>query len=252
MKKLTEIKKRLQTFTIEGLDGRLSKRFSNLDNKPINECECGCGCMTCADECKPYCPSEPQIVWYYSEKDVVNKLERDVKIQDLINMNSQFTKSKFHYIPDHNEGIEILYFNDTFNNQNNASTNTGVSNDELKVSTSKQDGYNGFYVNDDLHQYLQDLCNTYELQWPVILRKNDGSWQAFFVKYGGSNGKTGSIKDSLNEIADILDDLDSTDEATWSQVLDISIDNVDDTYAFLITIDIDIDCFPYNPKISEK
>lgn len=252
MKKLTEIKKKLQTFTIEGLDKRLSKRFSNLNNKPINECECGCGCMTCCDGPKAYCPSDPQIVWYYSERDIVNKLETNVKIQDLINMNSQFTKFRFHYIPEHNEGAEVLYFNDTFNNQNNTLATTSAGNSDLKVSTSKQDGYNGFYVNDDLHQYLQDLSKTYELLYPVILRKNDGSWQAFFVKYSGENGLSGSIKDSLTEIADILDDFDSTDEVTWSQVLDISIDNVDDTYAFLITIEIDVNCFPYNPKVAEE
>ena len=71
--------------------------------------------------------------------------------------------------------------------------------------------------------------------------KINGEVQVYAVKCTGSNGKENSIKTSLEEVAKILTKLDSKSEIQWSQVLDVSIDNIDDLYAFVITFVLDAD-----------
>jgi hypothetical protein len=81
------------------------------------------------------------------------------------------------------------------------------------------------------------------MTYPIVLTREDGSVQLFFIKGTGTNGKEGSIKNSLIEVAELLEDLDEMEEITWSQVLDASIDNADDVYTFVITCTVDINKF---------
>ena len=81
--------------------------------------------------------------------------------------------------------------------------------------------------------------DTFELVSPVVQTKINGEVQVYAVKNTGSNGKENSIKTSLEEVAKILAKLDSKSEIQWSQVLDVSIDNIDDLYAFVITFVLD-------------
>ena len=85
-----------------------------------------------------------------------------------------------------------------------------------------------------------NLHNQYQLTYPTILSKMDGTIQLFSIKGTGTNGQEGSIKNSLIEIAELLDNLESYEAITWAQVLDVAIDNIDDIYTFVITCTIDI------------
>jgi hypothetical protein len=108
------------------------------------------------------------------------------------------------------------------------------------VQASEQQGTEH---NAKLYEFINKLLKDYKLTYPIVLTNSDGGVQLFFVKGTGTNGKECSIKSSLIEVAELLDNLDKMKEITWSQVLDASIDNLDDVYTFVITCTIDINKF---------
>ena len=56
---------------------------------------------------------------------------------------------------------------------------------------------------------------------------------------GGSNGEEYSIKSSLIKAVQVLNGLEQFNEINWTQILDISIDSLDDVYNFVVTCTID-------------
>jgi hypothetical protein len=59
------------------------------------------------------------------------------------------------------------------------------------------------------------------------------------VYHTGTNGAEGSIKNSLLEVYNFLNDVEQMENVKRVDVADISIDRPDDVYAFAITIYID-------------
>jgi hypothetical protein len=57
-----------------------------------------------------------------------------------------------------------------------------------------------------------------------------------FVYHTGTNGKEGSIKNSLLKIYNVLDEIEKWENVEHVDVGDISIDRPDDVYDFAITI----------------
>ena len=215
--------------SLKGLDKNISEQLQNLSGKEINEC-CGCGCdCKC---CEPTC-GDSAFIYFHSEYEVRDRLKYNIKVQDLFNINRQFLNKQFMFggaTPA--DALIPLYFKEP---QMMISQVPGGL-----VQASVQ---HGTEFNTELYNFINKLLKDYKLTYPIVLTNSDGSVQLFFVKGTGTNGKEGSIKNSLIEVAELLEDLDEMEEITWSQVLDASIDNADDVYTFVITCTVDINKF---------
>lgn len=212
--------------SLKGLDQNIIERFENLNGKQINEC-CGCCC-----EPKECCPSLSTSVFikYYNEYDLINVLKNTPKVQDLFDINRQFINKSFLFNgASPADSIIPLYFKEP-----------GMSDQLIKGLEPSQKGTN---YNTKLYNFINTLIKKYKMTYPVILTKSDGTVQLYFIKGSGTNGKECSIKNSLIEIASLLEELENMEEVTWSQVLDVSIDNLDDVYTFVITCTVDINKF---------
>lgn len=85
-------------------------------------------------------------------------------------------------------------------------------------------------------EYIHWLIKKYKMQYVVLEQDDNKKPQITFIKHTGSNGKECSIKQSLMDIYFLLNDLEREEKVEWSQVLDISIDVLDDVYDFAITL----------------
>lgn len=244
-------------FSVKGLDARLIERFQHLNGKLINEC-CGDCCYDepcSADYCEqPVCTELPSVGTstptpvsynsfgrFNSTTDVTRELDTNPKVSTLYDIHSQF--GGFTFNPDPSSfGKEPLYFGLT----NPYVPVSGVSRESGDMPGQMADD-NDIDIFDDslscvpaknnkkIYKIVTDLCEAHDLSCPVIETKINGEVQVYTVKHSGTNGEECSIKSSLEDVADILDKLDRKSEIRWSQVLDISIDNIDDLYSFLIT-----------------
>ena len=214
--------------SLKGLDNNISEQLKNLNGKEINEC---CGCYgDCCKQCEPTsCCTDNNsktFIKYYNDYEVIDNLKIHPTVQDLFNIHRQYNNKSFVFggcTP--NDATTPLYF-----------TEPGPIIQQLNGSSlTKYAQY-----NQDFHNFVMNLHNQYQLTYPTILSKMDGTIQLFSIKGTGTNGQEGSIKNSLIEIAELLDNLESYEAITWAQVLDVAIDNIDDIYTFVITCTIDI------------
>jgi len=255
MKKLEAFIKNLYV-SLNDIDEGLKEKIQNLDGYKINEC---CGCCDCGCGCE--CPCEPtccdptvkvaqqvvvnQFGRFNSEQEIISILDCSPKVNDLMDIHSQF--ARFLHIPDIKKGyVEPLYFG----NKNYALSNcsTGVLRQNGDMPTKEADPESveqlydvATYQNKKIYNAVNDIVSTFDFKCPVIETKINGEVQVYAVKHTGSNGKEGNIKTSLEEIAKILGKLESKPAIQWAQVLDVSIDNIDDLYAFVITFTFNID-----------
>lgn len=216
--------KQSNVITLEGLDESEAQLLNNLNGMQIDEC---CNCRCCDTCCSTDIPDP--IVWFYSESGIVDRLNEDIKIIDMMHLQKQFNQFKF-MITTKNTN-EPLFFTESTYNDVMAKLNLNNSN---------------YKINESLYNYILELCNTYALVNPICLARLDNTLQLFFIKHTGTNGKEGSIKSSLSQIAKLLGELEKTDKITRSQVLDVAIDNCDDVYSFLITVTCDGSSFTTN------
>ena len=201
------------------IDESIANKIKNIDGYKINECwGCCTGENTCCDPMRLQDPVYDQINWFYSEQEIVNKLKTNVTVQDILNIDMQFNKFRFIGEPG---DLNILYFKESAN---------------IKVMQQFNVALANYSSNKSLYDFINNMCETYNLSYPICLTRLDGKIQLFFVKFTGSNGKEGSIKSSLTQIAKTLGDLEKDENITSSQVLDVSIDNADDVYSFVITV----------------
>lgn len=85
-------------------------------------------------------------------------------------------------------------------------------------------------------EYIHWLIKRYRMKYVVLEHDENKKPQITFIKHTGSNGKECSIKQSLMDIYFLLNDLEREERVEWAQVLDISIDVLDDVYDFAITL----------------
>lgn len=214
--------------SLKGLDNNLVERFSNLNGKQINECCCGCGCDAKCCEPTTCCNNSNTFIKYYSDYDVINNIKGQLKVQDLFDIHRQYNNRSFFFGNASPADVLIpLYFSEP----------------NILSQSLLQQANTGPQYNKKLYDFIVSLLKKYKMTYPIVLIRQDGSIQLYFIKGTGTNGKEGSIKSSLQEIASLLDTLENSEEITWSQVLDISIDNLDDVYTFVITCTVDINKF---------
>ena len=213
--------------SLKGLDKNISEQLQNLSGKEINEC-CGCDCKCCEPTCV-----DSTFIYFHSEYEVIDRLKYNVKVQDLFNINRQFLNKQFMFGGTTPADVLVpLYFKEP-----------QISIPQIPSGLVQTSIKQGTEFNTELYSFINALLKEYKMTYPVVLTKGDGSVQLFFIKGTGTNGKECSIKSSLIEVAELLEDLDSMEEITWSQVLDASIDNLDDVYTFVVTCTIDINKF---------
>lgn len=216
--------------SLNGINETYKKLIINLQGKQINECCCGCDCKCC----EPCCCETPQsFIFFYSEKEIVNKLKTDVKVQDIFNIHHQFD-NRFRYMKDE-DALKIvdepLYFKS--NIISNCTVQDCPTSDCQLLMASKSINHNY-----KLYELIKSIRSTFNCTYPTVMSDDNGEIQVFIVKGCGTNGQECSIKNSLIEVAKMLDKLDKMEQITWSQVLDVSIDNIDDVYNFLVTFTI--------------
>ena len=214
--------------SLKGLDKNISEHLENLSGKEINECCCGCDC-----KCEDPCCSDSAFIYFHTEYEVRDRLKYNVKVQDLFNINRQFLNKQFMFggaTPA--DALIPLYFKEP-----------QMMIPQVPGGLVQASVQHGTEFNLSLYNFINKLLKDYKLTYPIVLTRADESVQLFFIKGTGTNGKEGSIKNSLIEVAELLEDLDEMEEITWSQVLDASIDNLDDIYTFVITCTVDINKF---------
>lgn len=254
-----------QYVSLKDIDESIAKRLENLNGYEINECDC-CGC--CDPCCEP-CGCEMDVPCdntalagtpvpapvatpinynafgrFNSINDITRELDTHPTVTTLNDLHAQFGAWCFDANRD-GYHTEPLYFGyktvvggavDTVNRENG------------DMPASEADGkpapvYNEVQTrnNKTIYKAVKDICSAHTFQSPVVETKINGEVQVYVVKNTGTNGKEGSIKSSLEQVVKILDKLDAREDVKWSQVLDVSIDNLDDLYYFVITFVFDAD-----------
>ena len=238
-KETVQLKESGQIISLEGIDEEFASKINNLNEAPIYEC-CGCGCCcnpepcdTCCDKCCNTIKS----FGFTSEYQVVDRLSYVPAVDDLYQIHWQFG-NKYMFHPENESEIkEPLYFNGSVEY-----SVPRIPKNSVGLVQSPDNTIIPFNKSKKLYDFIKDLCTSYDMNYPVVL-EHCGKVQLFFIKSTGDNKIEGSIKDSLTEVAKVLGKLDDKSEITWSQVLNVSIDNLDDLYYFLITCTIDMSKF---------
>lgn len=233
--------------SLEGLNEEEIEKLSNLDGSIIHECCCDCDCgYDCCCPCEDPCVGGevPSIGTPCTVPTPVKSLEVDMeykaietfksiayypKVQDIYTLSSALTpKGRFsEFITNSNK--EPIYI-----------ANYGPS-------------YHSFDYSKKLNNFVKEVSSTLDLSCPIVYNdSNSEDLKVFFVKHTGTNGKEGSIKNSLSEMVKILNKLEGYKEITWAQVLDVSIDSLDDVYSFLIVVTLDTTTYEEEIKNSTE
>lgn len=225
-----------QYISLKGLDKEVIERLSNLEGQMINECDCGCCC------CEPGCCPEPYSCDCPCDGTAVmaNPTPAPVPVDP-----SFYYKEKFYGMPkvfDLLDTHTALDYKCRFISEYQRSMKEPILFYDCAVV--------GYSDSTKLRDDVLTLCDDFEFLWPVMLIKNDGTIQLFAAKKFGSNGEECSIKSSLINAADILGRLEKRKEVEWAQVLDVSIDNLDDLYDFLFTVTFNKE--KYDKELEDK
>lgn len=235
MKKLSEISK--QKISLNGLDEKVIEKLNNLNGQIITECCCNCYCnepKCCSTElcCNNSVPNYP--IKYYNEQQIITKLETDVTVQDILAIEDQFNMGG-RYID-----IRKMLDNSPIYFEEKVSESNGFSSILFNSSNNLQS-------NKQVYNFINSLIKKFGLVNPIVYSTLDGRNIIYFIKHTGTNGKEGSIKNSLLEIYNLLNDIEEYDEVSSCSCSNISIDSCDDVYAFLIRISLD-KMFIINPS----
>jgi len=238
--------------SLENIDESLKDKIQNLDGYKINEC-CSaclsaptCGCDDC-EICEPTCSPEPktavscnQFGRFNSECEITHELDSQPKVNTLYEIHAQF--GRFNFINDVKRMyVAPLYFGHKEYDAISVNRENGDMPDREADSDSIEQLYDvATQQNKKIFNAVNDIVDTFDLRCPVIQTKLNGEVQVYAIKNAGTNGEENSIKSSLEEIAKMLGKLDSRNDIQWSQVLDVSIDNIDDLYAFVLTFVFDL------------
>lgn len=251
MKNLEAYMKNLY-ISLEGIDEELKDKIKNLEGYEITEC-CGC-CGYACDEpecCDKCCEPDPVKIpvqsfgRFNSDNEVTRELDSCPKVHTLFDIWTQF--GGYHYSEYNNTELEPLYFGlkDPYTCATSVDPSIGVTREigDMPYQEAEPTDIPIMSVptrfNKKIHDVVVDVCTVLELERPVIQTKINGEVQVHALFFSGTNGKENSIKSSLEKVAKLLGKLESRSEIKWAQVLDVSIDNLDDVYGFYITFVLD-------------
>lgn len=229
MKKFTEKYKKENKVSLDGLEQHIQEKLKDIDEQIIDECCCcGCGCpdLKC---CEPANCSQDETCFsltYYTESQILKKLETDVTVQDLYNIRTQFNLGQPYRPSEVNQMIDgsPLFF-----------VEKGFTNIELGGVMQA----NRLQDNKAVLNLIKSFSKKYGISDAVVVNYITGGAAVFGIKHTGTNGEEGSIKNSLLEIYNTLNSLQEMPEVSNASVCNVSIDACDDVYAFLFRIALD-------------
>ncbi len=242
MKKFTETYKNTK-LDLSSLDNEIQERFSNLNGQPITECCCDCCAPKCCEPCcGEICCGNTDLcsfkTMFYTESQVVNKILTTFIVQDVYAMFEQFNVGRIRSTEVNAILADAPLF---FSEQCVVPADNCNALDSIRVIKDSKT-INGF---------IKSIIKKYGLKNPIVLLRTDGSVNIYFLMNTGTNGKEGSIKNSLNQIYQLLNCLDECEEIEHSNCINISIDNADDVYTFLISVTLE-KMFVLNAKRTEE
>lgn len=106
----------------------------------------------------------------------------------------------------------------------------------------------------DISMHELDVCvgdNQYRLMYYVYVQHKDhyetfavvprgkSKLQVYMTISNGTNGAEGCIINPMEDVLNVLKDLRKCKGVTWSQLLEVGIDNADDLYWWYVTFSID-------------
>ena len=218
MRKFTDTYKTIKKISLDEFDESVKTKLKEIDGMIVSEYCCDI-CQKC--QCPDTSTDQPigQLpITFFNENDVISALKSNAKVQTLFSITNQFNCDRFRSTEARTFlNSEPLYFLET------------------------QGLYSPQHIFDDsmFNRFVKGLMKKHGLECPVILTDVSGQTTVFALKHAGTNGKECSIKNSLMDIYNLLEALDSHEEVSKSSCADISIDNLDDVYTFLVTIYVD-------------
>ena len=235
----------VKKISLNGISEELKEKIANLEGQVINECccnclpdpDCGnscCDCTTCEEPIKIQCNSFGR---FNSEEEITRELDTTPKVMTLYDIHNQF--DRFNFVSDVKKTHTTpLYFG--YKNYDLCGEVIHRENGDMPNSEANSESVKSLYdvvtcQNKKIYKAVTEIVSEFDLRCPTIQTKLNGEVQVYTVKHTGTNGKENSIKSSLEEIAKLLNKLESRSDIKWSQVLDVSIDNIDDLYTFLVT-----------------
>ena len=109
--------------------------------------------------------------------------------------------------------------------------------DMFRTSSKKEIYINLIEENLTIEQreVVKNIVQNYNIMNYMVDRDENDSYLSF-VKFLGTNGKENSIKSSLMDIYNLLNEVEKIRGVKRVQVDDVSIDNLDDLYTYAITV----------------
>lgn len=234
MKKFTEAYKNELKVTTEGLEQEVREAFKGIEGQTIDEC-CGCCCSEpkCCEPCNGSCLGVSCCqdencfkISFYSETDILKKLETNATVQDLYNIRMQFNLGQAYRPLAVNQAIDNspLFFTER------GFTNIGQG--EMMQANRLQD-------NQNVINFTKTLSKKFGINELVVVNYITGGAAVYGIKHTGTNGGEGSIKNSLLEMYNTLNTIQEMPEVSNASVCHVSIDSCDDVYGFLVRISLD-------------
>lgn len=101
----------------------------------------------------------------------------------------------------------------------------------------------------DISMHELDVCvgdNQYRLlnikdhyETFAVVPRGESKLQVYMTISNGTNGAEGCIINPMEDVLNVLKDLRKCKGVTWSQLLEVGIDNADDLYWWYVTFSID-------------
>lgn len=73
----------------------------------------------------------------------------------------------------------------------------------------------------------------------AVIPRGESKLQVYMTISNGTNGTEGCIINPMEDVLNVLKDLRKCKGVTWSQLLEVGIDNADDLYWWYVTFSID-------------
>lgn len=87
---------------------------------------------------------------------------------------------------------------------------------------------------EDIILNIKDRYETF-----AVIPRGESKLQVYMTISNGTNGAEGCIINPMEDVLNVLKDLRKCKGVTWSQLLEVGIDNADDLYWWYVTFSID-------------
>jgi hypothetical protein len=93
-------------------------------------------------------------------------------------------------------------------------------------------------ITEEERNLVYEICRKHKLDNFCFAKQDEGEVCIYAVLYLGTNGAERSIKNSLKQVYDLLDELDKDDKVDSSNVTHLTSDLADDVYDFVILVQL--------------